>query len=103
MEHRAWERVPIDAQSVEAPLSRAAVFLVLQAGESEADTVLFPSTAGNASKLAEKVLDSTINIPPLIYQNQGGIVGIYVARDVDFSSVYELKPTASEPPREGAR
>ena len=70
-----------------------AVKLVLQkqASESEADTVLFPSTAGNASKLAEKVLDSTINIPPLIYQNQGGIVGIYVARDVDFSSVYELQ------------
>ncbi len=40
------------------------------------------------------MLDSTINIPPLIYQNQGGIVGIYVARDVDFSSVYELRPTA---------
>ena len=37
MEHRAWERVPIDAQSVEAPLSRAAVFLVMRAGESEAD------------------------------------------------------------------
>jgi len=64
-----------------------------QASETEADTVLFPSTAGNASKLAEKVLDSTINIPPLIYQNQGAIVGIYVARDVDFSSVYELQPT----------
>ena len=47
---------------------------------------------GEHSKLAEKVLDSTINIPPLIYQNQGGIVAIYVARDVDFSSVYELKP-----------
>jgi type IV secretion system protein VirB10 len=40
------------------------------------------------------VLDSTINIPPLIYQNQGAIVGIYVARDVDFSSVYELKAVA---------
>ncbi len=65
-----------------------------QASETEADTVLFPSTAGSTSKLAEKVLDSTINIPPLIYQNQGGIVGIYVARDVDFSSVYELAPTA---------
>ena len=62
-----------------------------QASETEADTVLFPSTAGNTSKLAEKVLDSTISIPPLIYQNQGSIVGIYVARDVDFSSVYELK------------
>ena len=65
-----------------------------QASESQADTIVLQSTADNTSKLAEKVLDSTINIPPLIYQNQGGIVGIYVARDVDFSSVYELKPTA---------
>jgi type IV secretion system protein VirB10 len=55
------------------------------------NTILLPSTTSSASKLAEKVLDSTINIPPVIYQNQGGIVGIYVARDVDFSSVYELR------------
>jgi type IV secretion system protein VirB10 len=55
------------------------------------NTILLPSTTSSTSKLAENVLDSTINIPPLIYQNQGGIVGIYVARDVDFSSVYELK------------
>jgi type IV secretion system protein VirB10 len=72
-------------------------------GSGNADTILLPSTTSNTSKLAEKVLDSTINIPPLIYQNQGGIVGIYVARDVDFSSVYELQPTASGPPPEGAR
>jgi len=72
-----------------------------QASDRQADTIVLPSTTANTSKLAEKVLDSTINIPPLIYQNQGGIVGIYVARDVDFSSVYELKPTASTPPREG--
>lgn len=63
-----------------------------QANETQANTVVLPSTTANTSKLAEKVLDSTINIPPLIYQNQGGIVGIYVARDVDFSSVYELRP-----------
>src|SRR4029079_430905 len=50
------------------------LMLQKQASESDADTVLFPSTAGNTSKLAERVLDSTINIPPLIYQNQGGIV-----------------------------
>lgn len=74
-----------------------------QANERQADTIVLPSTTANTSKLAEKVLDSTINIPPLIYQNQGGIVGIYVARDVDFSLVYELKPTALEPAREGAR
>ena len=44
------------------------------------------------SKLAEKVLEATINIPPLLYQNQGSVVGVYVARDVDFSKVYALEP-----------
>jgi type IV secretion system protein VirB10 len=65
-----------------------------QSADRQGDTIVLPSTTANTSKLAEKVLDSTINIPPLIYQNQGGIVGIYVARDVDFSSVYELKPVS---------
>jgi type IV secretion system protein VirB10 len=72
-----------------------------QANDRQGDTIVLPSTTGNASKLAEKVLDSTINIPPLIVHNQGGIVGIYVARDVDFSSVYELQP--SEPASPAAR
>ena len=74
-----------------------------QASDRQADTIVLPSTTANTSKLAEKVLDSTINIPPLIYQNQGSIVGIYVARDVDFSLVYELKPTAIAPQREVTR
>lgn len=63
-----------------------------QTGDAGNTTVVMPSSTANASKLAEKVLDSTINIPPLIYQNQGATVGIYVAHDVDFSSVYELSP-----------
>ncbi|MGE0099622.1 MAG: type IV secretion system protein VirB10 [Hydrogenophaga sp.] len=63
-----------------------------QTQDPQADTIVLPSTTDSTSKLAEKVLDSTINIPPLLYQNQGGIVGIYVARDVDFSAVYELLP-----------
>ncbi|MEO6280200.1 type IV secretion system protein VirB10 [Roseateles sp.] len=70
-----------------------------QSNDTQSNTVVLPSTTANTSKLAEKVLDSTINIPPLIYQNQGGIVGIYVARDVDFSGVYELMPVARETPR----
>jgi type IV secretion system protein VirB10 len=67
-----------------------------QTDRSDADTtntLILPSTTSNTSKLAEKVLDSTVNIPPLIYQNQGAIVGIHVARDIDFSSVYELRPS----------
>ena len=68
-----------------------------QSKDRQGDTIVLPSTTANGSKLAEKVLDSTINIPPLVYQNQGGIVGIYVARDVDFSDVYELLPAGAGP------
>ena len=32
----------------------------------------------------------SINIPPTLYKNQGEQVGIYVARDLDFSSVYDV-------------
>ena len=59
---------------------------------SSSTTVLLPSTTAAGSKLAEKVLEATINIPPLLYQNQGSVVGVYVARDVDFSKVYALEP-----------
>jgi|GEM_PF-646296 len=68
-----------------------------QGNNGQTNTVLLPSTTANTNKLAEKVLDSTINIPPLIYQNQGGIVGIVVAHDIDFSSVYALSPSAPDP------
>ena len=54
-------------------------------------SVILPNTTTQSSKLAETVLNTTINIPPLLYQNQGGVVGVYVARDLDFSSVYELQ------------
>jgi len=81
------------------------VKLVIQdkANGRQADTIVLPSTTANTSKLAEKVLDSTINIPPLVYRNQGDIVGIYVARDIDFSSVYELQPTDIDLDREAQR
>ena len=37
MPEKNWDRVPIDAQSVDAPLSRAAIFLVVTlAGEQDA-------------------------------------------------------------------
>lgn len=68
-----------------------------QSEQNQGGAVVLSSTTSSSSKLAEKVLDSTINIPPLIYRNQGGIVAIHVARDVDFSPVYELVPTAYGP------
>jgi type IV secretion system protein VirB10 len=59
---------------------------------SSGNTIVMPNTVSQGSKLAEKVLEATINIPPLLYQNQGSLAAVYVARDIDFRSVYELRP-----------
>lgn len=72
------------------------VVIANQAGQSQGSTVVLSSTTDTGSKLAEKVLESTIGIPPVISQHQGAIVGVHVARDVDFSSVYQLRPVARE-------
>lgn len=50
----------------------------------------FNGTSDAAQSMAAEVLKSTINIPPTLYKNQGEQVSIYIARDLDFSSVYDL-------------
>ncbi|MDQ1922675.1 type IV secretion system protein VirB10 [Massilia pseudoviolaceinigra] len=53
-------------------------------------TVMEKSTQTGKS-IAERVLESTINIKPTLYKNQGDRASIFVARDVDFGSVYALR------------
>jgi type IV secretion system protein VirB10 len=53
-------------------------------------TITFGSTATAGQDLASKTLDNTINIPPTGYVNQGEATTIFVLRDMDFRSVYEL-------------
>jgi putative iron-dependent peroxidase len=55
MQHGAWERVPIDAQSVEAPLSRSAVFLLMAAGERDADLARLREVLGAVGDLVKNV------------------------------------------------
>jgi porphyrinogen peroxidase len=55
MQHGAWERVPIDAQSVEAPLSRSAVFLVMAAGGRDADLAHLREVLGAVGDLVKNV------------------------------------------------
>ena len=50
----------------------------------------FNGTGEATQNMATEALKSTINIPPTLYKNQGEKVGIYIARDLDFSSVYDV-------------
>jgi type IV secretion system protein VirB10 len=50
----------------------------------------FNSTGDAAKDMAAEALKNTINIPPTLYKNQGEQVGIFIARDLDFSSVYDV-------------
>jgi type IV secretion system protein VirB10 len=64
------------------------------AARNNSTSVIVGGQSDATSQIASQVLANTINIPPTIYKLQGESVGIYVAKDVDFSSVYELRTAA---------
>lgn len=49
------------------------------------------NTSGAANTAASIAVERSIDIPPTLNKNQGERVNIFVARDLDFSSVYDLK------------
>jgi type IV secretion system protein VirB10 len=49
------------------------------------------TTAGQQA--AAIAVEQSINIPPTLLKHQGELVSIFVARDLDFSSVYSLRVT----------
>ena len=67
---------------------QAAVASQREAGDS---VIVNPTTS---SQVMTEVLKSTISIPPTVVKPQGDRIQVLVARDLDFRSVYELKPVA---------
>lgn len=49
---------------------------------------------GSTESVIASSLAGTINVPPTIRKHQGELVSILVARDLDFSTVYGVRPTA---------
>jgi type IV secretion system protein VirB10 len=65
-------------------------YLATRGGNSNG-SVVYENTQQQGNDMATRVLDSTINIPPTLTQNQGAEFTIVVARDLDFGSVYALQ------------
>ncbi|NVM77460.1 type IV secretion system protein VirB10 [Duganella sp. SG902] len=59
-------------------------------GNGAAGVAVFQQTTQAGKQLAERILDSTINIKPTLYKQQGDRASITVARDLDFGAVYAL-------------
>ena len=55
------------------------------------DTDYLQNTRSGTTDLAKTVLDQMGDIKPTLYKNQGDKIGVFVARDIDFSNVYKLK------------
>jgi len=51
--------------------------------------ITFSNSSNATQDVAAETLRNTINIPPTAYSNQGSVINIFVARDVDLSQQYE--------------
>ncbi|MFM0115182.1 TrbI/VirB10 family protein [Paraburkholderia nemoris] len=59
--------------------------------------ITFSNSSNATQDVAAETLRNTINIPPTAYSNQGSVINIFVARDIDLSGVYENVDAQGEP------
>ena len=58
------------------------------AGPAQGRSLTLNDTASATKQVVNKTFDATVNMPPTLYVNQGERIGVYVARDLSFRSVY---------------
>ena len=65
----------------------------VQNGSGGNTTIVLPQNTAQTTKSAAAIaVESDVHIPPTLEKNQGEHVSIFVARDLDFRTVYALRP-----------
>lgn len=67
-------------------------FATMKASERSDGVSYYTTSQDSMSELISEAMKQTGQIPPTIHINQGTRIGIFTARNIDMSSVYELKP-----------
>ena len=57
------------------------------------NTLVLGNTTQTTGSMAEKTLESSLNIPPILHSEAGAHIQVMLARDLDFSNVYTLQRT----------
>jgi type IV secretion system protein VirB10 len=73
-------------------ISTLAQYAQQSASSGSGNTMVYQSSSSNGQQMATEALKNTINIPPTLYKNQGDRISVFVARDLTFDRVYEIKP-----------
>lgn len=68
-------------------------FAMTKQTENNGGVNYYQNSEDGMNQIIQEAMRQSGNIPPTLTKNQGERVGIFVARDVDFSSVYKLTPT----------
>ncbi len=63
------------------------------ANKGNKNQIQFGDTIGSSKDMANIVLQNSIHIKPTLLKNQGEHINVFVARDLDFRSVYDLQLT----------
>jgi type IV secretion system protein VirB10 len=82
-----WERF---GAAILMTVINGAVQGLVNAQNSSGSVVVSPSTS---TDVMAEVLKGTMNIPPTVTKTQGDRIQVFVARDVDFRTVYALRVT----------
>jgi type IV secretion system protein VirB10 len=70
-----------------------AVQSAVQSGGRSGGEVIYNPTS---QSVVTDVLKSTVNIPPTVTQRNGARIQVFVARDLDFRTVYELRNVSTD-------
>ena len=62
-----------------------------KANSGDKNQIQFGNTVGSSKDLASIALQDSIRIKPTLLKNQGEHINVFVARDLDFRSVYDLQ------------